>query len=85
MIRVHWFLPTAGDSRDVVASGDDGHRRPPTLGYLAQVAAAAEQLGFDSVLTPTGTDVMRCPPADLEVPAGATAVHLDLACDTGRR
>ena len=55
MIKVHWFLPTAGDSRDVVASGDDGHRRPPTLEYLAQVARAAEQLGFDAVLTPTGT------------------------------
>ena len=54
-ISVHWFLPTAGDSRDVVASGDDGHRRPPTIDYLAQVARAAEQLGFEAVLTPTGT------------------------------
>ncbi|HKY14593.1 MAG TPA: LLM class flavin-dependent oxidoreductase [Microthrixaceae bacterium] len=55
MLKVHWFLPTAGDSRDVVASGADGHRRPPTIEYLAQVARAAEQLGFDAVLTPTGT------------------------------
>ena len=28
-VVLHWFLPTAGDSRDVVAFGDDGHRRPP--------------------------------------------------------
>jgi alkanesulfonate monooxygenase len=55
MITAHWFLPTAGDSRDVVASGDDGHRRPPTLEYLSQVASAAEHVGFDAVLTPTGT------------------------------
>jgi alkanesulfonate monooxygenase len=55
VLRAHWFLPTAGDSRDVVASGPDGHRRPPTIDYLAQVAGAAESLGFDAVLTPTGT------------------------------
>ena len=55
MISVHWFLPTAGDSRDIVASGDDGHRRPPSIDYLAQVARAAEQLGFEGALTPTGT------------------------------
>jgi alkanesulfonate monooxygenase len=54
MIKAHWFLPTAGDSRDVVPAAD-GHRRPPTIEYLAQVARAAEQLGFDAVLTPTGT------------------------------
>jgi alkanesulfonate monooxygenase len=29
--------------------------RPPDIEYLAQVARAAEQLGFDAVLTPTGT------------------------------
>ncbi len=55
MISVHWFLPTAGDSRDIVASGEDGHRRPPSIDYLAQVARAAEQLGFEGALTPTGT------------------------------
>jgi len=30
-------------------------QRPPTRDYLAQVARAAEQLGFTGVLTPTGT------------------------------
>jgi alkanesulfonate monooxygenase len=30
-------------------------QRPPSVGYLAQIARAAEQLGFEGVLTPTGT------------------------------
>ena len=46
-MKLHWFLPTGGDSRDLVPNGDDPHRRPPTLDYLATVARAAEQLGFD--------------------------------------
>jgi alkanesulfonate monooxygenase len=40
-----------GARTGVVAPG----HRPPTLEYLAQVARAADQLGFDGVLTPTGT------------------------------
>ena len=36
-------------------SGPDGHRRPPTLDYLAQIARAADDLGYTGVLTPTGT------------------------------
>ena len=39
----------------VVPFGPDGHRRPPTIDYLAQVARAADDLGFTGVLTPTGT------------------------------
>ena len=54
-VTLHWFLPTAGDSRTVVPFGEDGHRRPPTIEYLAQIAHAAEDLGFTGVLTPTGT------------------------------
>ena len=54
-LSVHWFLPTAGDSRDVVGFGPTAGRRPASLDYLAQVARAAEQVGFDAVLTPTGT------------------------------
>lgn len=54
-ISLHWFLPTAGDSRDVVGFGPVEARRPATLDYLAQVARAAEHVGFDAVLTPTGT------------------------------
>jgi len=54
-ISLHWFLPTSGDSRDVVGFGPVQARRPATLDYLAQVAKAAETVGFDAVLTPTGT------------------------------
>lgn len=54
-LRIHWFLPTGGDSRDVVPAGDDPHVRPPTHDYLAQVAMACDRLGFDAVLTPCGT------------------------------
>ncbi len=54
MIEVDWFLPTGGDSREVLP-GDGGHQRPPTLAYLAQVATACDTLGFDAVLTPCGT------------------------------
>jgi len=54
-LSLHWFLPTAGDSRDVVGFGPTSGRRSPSLDYLAQVARAAESVGFDAVLTPTGT------------------------------
>jgi len=54
-LSLHWFLPTAGDSRDVVGFGPTVSRRDPDLDYLAQVAKAAERVGFDAVLTPTGT------------------------------
>ncbi len=54
-LALHWFLPTAGDSRDVAVTVAGAHHRPPTLDYLAQIARASEQLGFDGVLTPTGT------------------------------
>jgi len=54
-IRLHWFLPTGGDSRDVLAVGPDAHRREPTLEYLSVLARTAEDLGFEAVLTPTGT------------------------------
>ena len=55
MLKIHWFLPTGGDSRDVAPSADGAPVRPPSLDYLAQVARAADQLGFDAVLTPCGT------------------------------
>ncbi|MEW1700588.1 LLM class flavin-dependent oxidoreductase [Streptomyces sp. NPDC093249] len=59
-LTFHWFLPTYGDSRHVVggghglAAGSAGGDRPATLGYLTQIARAAEQLGFVGALTPTG-------------------------------
>ena len=56
----HWFLPTNGDSRQIVggghgsAAGTAGRDRPPSVPYLGQIARAAEQLGFTGALTPTG-------------------------------
>ena len=59
-LAFHWFLPTYGDSRDLVGGGHGtaitgaSQDRPATLGYLTQIARAAEQMGFEAVLTPTG-------------------------------
>ncbi|WP_018546444.1 LLM class flavin-dependent oxidoreductase [Streptomyces sp. LaPpAH-108] len=64
-VRLHWFLPTGGDGRTLVdrhaygPNGKAGRSTPglrlPDIEYLAQIAKAAEQLGFEAVLTPTGT------------------------------
>jgi alkanesulfonate monooxygenase len=59
-LTFHWFLPTYGDSRDIVGGGHGvaigvaGGARPATLAYLGQIARTAEQLGFVGALTPTG-------------------------------
>ena len=53
-VAIHWFLPTGGDSREVVPP-DPSASRAPDHGYLAQVATACDHLGFDAVLTPCGT------------------------------
>lgn len=53
-LNVHWFLPTAGDSRDVEGTGS-AHHRTPTIDYLGQVARAVDDLGFRGILTPVGT------------------------------
>ncbi|MGY0488052.1 LLM class flavin-dependent oxidoreductase [Streptomyces sp. WG-D5] len=67
-VSLHWFLPTGGDGRTLVdrhafsggalersTGGPISGVRPPDLDYLVQIAKAAEQLGFEAVLTPTGT------------------------------
>lgn len=48
----HWFLPVDGDNREIYTRGP-GYR-PPDIGYLREVALAAERNGFESLLTPTG-------------------------------
>ena len=60
--KFFWFLPTNGDSRSIVgASHASAHHttpagyREPSLRYLGEIARAAERLGFEGVLTPTGT------------------------------
>ena len=46
-----WFLPTHGDSRYL---GTREGARAVDLGYLKQIAQAADELGFPGVLLPTG-------------------------------
>jgi alkanesulfonate monooxygenase len=58
-IAFHWFLPTNGDGRRLVeprlpVPGTAGGQRPATIGYLTQIALAAESFGFEGALTPTG-------------------------------
>ena len=60
--RFFWFLPTTGDSRSIVGGSHASSNRaipkgyrPPSRPYLAEVARAADRLGFEGVLTPTGT------------------------------
>ncbi|MBV8788311.1 MAG: LLM class flavin-dependent oxidoreductase [Mycobacterium sp.] len=60
--RFFWFLPTTGDSRSIVGGSHASANRElpsgyraPSRRYLAEVARAADRLGFEGVLTPTGT------------------------------
>src|SRR6202453_2590830 len=47
--EIFWFVPTAGDGRRLGAP-----TRPNGFAYLSAVAQAADALGFDGVLLPTG-------------------------------
>ena len=63
-VRLHWFLPTNGDSHADLSLGnavgahgariDDAatNARKADLAYMSQVASAAESLGFEAALTP---------------------------------
>lgn len=60
--KFFWFLPTHGDSRSIVGISHASENqtippgyRAPTRRYLAEVARAADRLGYEGVLTPTGT------------------------------
>jgi alkanesulfonate monooxygenase len=60
-LKLHWYLPTSGDARSIsdrAFPSLDGvtavTKRPPDIEYMAQIARAADQLGFYGVLTPTG-------------------------------
>lgn len=50
-LSIFWFLPTHGDSRFL---GTDKGARPVDLPYLQQIAQAADSLGYEGVLIPTG-------------------------------
>src|ERR1700728_4154454 len=50
-MELFWFLPTHGDGRYL---GSAEQARTVNYGYLKQIAQAADQLGFQGVLLPTG-------------------------------
>jgi alkanesulfonate monooxygenase len=50
-MQIFWFLPTHGDSRYL---GTTEGARQVDLAYLQQIAGAADNLGYEGVLIPTG-------------------------------
>ncbi len=50
-MKIFWFIPTHGDSRYL---GTTHGARQLSLEYLQQVAVAADSLGYEGVLIPTG-------------------------------
>ena len=54
-LDIFWFLPTSGVTR-YLGRSDSG--RPATNKYMQQIAIAAESLGYDGVLIPTGSSCL---------------------------
>jgi alkanesulfonate monooxygenase len=50
-MKILWFIPTHGDSRYL---GTSKGARVATLDYFRQIAIAADSLGYEGVLLPTG-------------------------------
>ncbi len=50
-MKLFWFIPTQGDGRYL---GTTHLMRQTDHGYLKQIAQAADQLGYEGVLLPTG-------------------------------
>lgn len=50
-LKILWFIPTHGDSRYL---GTSKGGRQADLGYFKQIAVAADNLGYEGVLIPTG-------------------------------
>src|SRR3954447_10796992 len=50
-MKILWFIPTHGDSRYL---GTSKGARAATFDYFKQVAIAADSLGYEGVLIPTG-------------------------------
>ena len=46
-----WFIPTHGDGRYL---GSSQGERQPDFQYFKQIAQAADRLGYEGVLLPTG-------------------------------
>lgn len=59
-VKLHWFLPTYGDSRLIVGgghgtpAGSARSDRDATVDYLASIVRSAEAYGFTGALIPTG-------------------------------
>jgi alkanesulfonate monooxygenase len=58
MIELHWGLPSFvdGDSRALAPDPTIGDWRSANFDYLTQITRAVDQLGFDGMLLPTGTN-----------------------------
>lgn len=54
-LDIFWFLPTSGDTRYL---GKSKSGRPATNHYMRQIAVAAESLGYDGLLIPTGSSCL---------------------------
>lgn len=54
-LDIFWFLPTSGDTRYL---GKSSSGRPATNEYMRQIAVAAENLGYDGLLIPTGSSCL---------------------------
>ncbi|MNM09831.1 Alkanesulfonate monooxygenase [compost metagenome] len=50
-MNIFWFIPTYGDGRYL---GTETGSRTTTPGYYRQIATAADELGYEGVLIPTG-------------------------------
>ncbi|WP_239615149.1 FMNH2-dependent alkanesulfonate monooxygenase [Cohnella mopanensis] len=50
-MELFWFIPTYGDGRHI---GTNRGARAITPAYLRQIATAADELGYEGVLLPTG-------------------------------
>src|SRR3954467_11717942 len=50
-MKIFWFIPTHGDSRYL---GTSHGARTASFDYFRQVAIAADSLGYEGVLLPTG-------------------------------
>lgn len=53
--EIFWFLPTSGDTR-YLGTSDFG--RAPDSDYIQQIAVAADRLGYDGLLIPTGASCL---------------------------
>jgi len=54
-LDLFWFLPTSGDGSYL---GTEKRHRPADIGYLRDIALAADRLGYVGALLPTGTNCL---------------------------